>query len=51
LPIKRKIYNLNVTILLQTIQLDYKLLKNIDIFGKIDKIIVSKNILTGKRRD
>lgn len=28
--------------MLQKIQLDYNLLKNIDIFGKIDKIVIGK---------
>lgn len=51
LPIKRKIYAKYVTKILQTIQLDYKLLKNIDIFSKTDKIIISKIIITAKRRD
>ena len=42
MPIKRKIYAKYVTKILQTIQLDYKLLKNIDIFRKIDKIIIGR---------
>lgn len=51
LPIKRKIYAKYVTKILQTIQLDYKFLKNIDILRKIDKIIISKTITMAKRRD
>ena len=49
LPVKRKIYTKNVTKILQTIQLDYNLLKNIDIFGKIYKIIVSEIISIGEK--
>jgi len=48
LPRKRKIYAKIITKILQKIQLDYKLLKNIDIFGKIDKIIISEIISSGK---
>lgn len=49
LPIEWKIYTKYVTKILQTIQLDYKLLKNIDIFSKIGKIIISKIITIGKK--
>ena len=40
----------NITRILQKIQLDDKFLKKLDIFGKKDKIIVSKIIIFGKKR-
>jgi hypothetical protein len=40
----------NITRILQKIQLDDKFLKKLDIFGKKDKIIISKIISLGKKR-
>ena len=40
---------LNITKILQRIQLDDKFLKKLDIFGKKDKIIISKIISLGKK--
>ena len=45
----KKIYIGNITKMLQKIQIHYNLLKNIDIFGKIDKIIISINIIKGQK--
>ena len=39
----------NITRILQKIQLDDKFLKKLDIFGKKDKIIISKIISLGKK--
>jgi len=50
-PIGRKIYEKIVTELLQKIQIDYNFLKNIDIFAKIDKILLRRNIVMAKRRE
>ena len=40
---------MNITRILQKIQLDDKFLKKLDIFGKKDKIIVSEIIIFGKK--